>query len=473
MTEGFQTTPLNSKFNYLELGCGNAITLLVLAALYPKAKFYGIDLMKDHIEFAKNLASSCGIKNLTLFNQSFENIDFKTLPQFNFIAAHGIISWVNKEVNENIRNIVDSKLEENGLYYTSYNALPGWSVQAPLYELFGQHTKDQKNPKDQIRKGFQLIKSLEKKESAYFKNNPILTKAIEFAEKKEINYLVHEYLQDEVSLFYFREINEQYNSIGLKYVGQTPLYQNIIDIIIPERFHDLLSAEQNDVSRQGIIDFILNTKFRKDIFIRTKKPPQNTSYSDNKINFIKNYSNNGLLENVKIYDGVEYKFTHPIYKEIYNVFAHGAQTIDSICQSVQNIDKNTLFPYIKKLIASNQIMPCLKTCNDVVDEEQKEIILKLNKALIEIHSVHSPKSDILLVSPVLGGVISLDQNTTHFLIAFLHNAKDKQAASKWIENKIIEEKRRHFEKKQPEVFQMLDDVNHNLLPVLEQLQINL
>jgi tRNA G46 methylase TrmB len=50
-------TPLN-KFNYLELGCGQGMSLIINAANHPDSNFVGIDFMPDHIQHARDLYTS-------------------------------------------------------------------------------------------------------------------------------------------------------------------------------------------------------------------------------------------------------------------------------------------------------------------------------------------------------------------------------------------------------------------------------
>ena len=104
---GVPSCSVTKSFNYLELGCGNAISLLVNAALFPQAQFYGVDLIEEHIKFAQKIIDVIGIKNLTLINDDFTTMKLKKLPEFDFIATHGVISWISPEVHENLLNVVE------------------------------------------------------------------------------------------------------------------------------------------------------------------------------------------------------------------------------------------------------------------------------------------------------------------------------------------------------------------------------
>ncbi|MCL6646441.1 MAG: alpha/beta hydrolase, partial [Dehalococcoidia bacterium] len=40
---------------------------------------------------------------------------------------HGILSWVSKEARDAIVSLVRQRLQPDGLFYVSYNCMPGWA----------------------------------------------------------------------------------------------------------------------------------------------------------------------------------------------------------------------------------------------------------------------------------------------------------------------------------------------------------
>ena len=77
----------------LDVGCGSGGNLLPMALLWPGGEYVGIDLASTAIDKAKASAAQLGLTNIR-----FEAADLMDLPAdfgtFDYIIAHGFISWV-------------------------------------------------------------------------------------------------------------------------------------------------------------------------------------------------------------------------------------------------------------------------------------------------------------------------------------------------------------------------------------------
>ena len=71
LLHGNQPPAIEHGFTYCELGCGQAISTLMLASMYPKGRFYAVDFNPSHIANAKRIADQTGIKNIHLSDMSF------------------------------------------------------------------------------------------------------------------------------------------------------------------------------------------------------------------------------------------------------------------------------------------------------------------------------------------------------------------------------------------------------------------
>ena len=131
---------LNKEFNYLELGCGNGVSINFFATLYPNGNFYGVDFNPSHIYFADSIKTELEINNIKFIEASFEEFANKNkgeIPDFDFIVLHGIYSWVSKEVREHIKRIIYKFLKPGGIVYISYDVLPGWATVMPIHIEYG------------------------------------------------------------------------------------------------------------------------------------------------------------------------------------------------------------------------------------------------------------------------------------------------------------------------------------------------
>src|SRR5439155_10570920 len=114
---------------------GQGVTAAILAATHPCGVFHGIDAMPAHIDHARRLAAAAAIPNLQLQAVDFAAAIDLELPQFDYIVAHGVYSWIGLEAQDALRRFIDRRLKPGGLAYLSYNAMPGWARDLPFQGL--------------------------------------------------------------------------------------------------------------------------------------------------------------------------------------------------------------------------------------------------------------------------------------------------------------------------------------------------
>src|SRR5215469_3794043 len=81
---GIEPPARRGGFAWCDLGCGQGITAIILAATHPGGVFHGIDAMPAHIGHARGLAASAGVTNA-----HFDAVDFAAgadlaLPRFDY-----------------------------------------------------------------------------------------------------------------------------------------------------------------------------------------------------------------------------------------------------------------------------------------------------------------------------------------------------------------------------------------------------
>ena len=98
-----------------------------MAAANPHMRFVGVDFNPEQIAHARSLVRRTGLTNIEFHEADFVSLAAKDQPfePCDYVVAHGILTWVNKEVRSAIYRIIDKTLTPGGLAYFSYNALPG------------------------------------------------------------------------------------------------------------------------------------------------------------------------------------------------------------------------------------------------------------------------------------------------------------------------------------------------------------
>jgi SAM-dependent methyltransferase len=119
----------------LELGCGQGFGLCLQAACYPQAQFVGVDFSAEHIAHGRALARRADLANIRFLHSDFAGL--AAVPPsgwgaFDIVIAHGVLGWVSPDIGSTLIQLASEALRPGGLFYLSYNTLPGWLDRLPF-----------------------------------------------------------------------------------------------------------------------------------------------------------------------------------------------------------------------------------------------------------------------------------------------------------------------------------------------------
>ena len=275
--KGCVPRPLDRPFGYLELGCGLGHSITIFAAAFPEAHFVGIDFNPAHIDYARRRASELGLSNLIFIEASFQDVAAdaagqglaKDIGEVDFVAFHGIYSWISAEARAAMQRIIFDRLKSGGLVYNSYNTLPGWSPEVPMQRLAKElalaGTGDSGK---RARDAFNKIGELAKLKTGHFAQASNLGRMVENLAKKPGNYLAHEYLNGDWNAFYAPDVVDEMGNAKLDFVGSASLIENEEDLVLTDEARKLLGQQTDSRLRLLIKDFMVNQKFRRDVYVR-------------------------------------------------------------------------------------------------------------------------------------------------------------------------------------------------------------
>ena len=274
---GYRPRDISAPFRWCDVGCGQGFTALGVAALYPHAEIYGFDFNPSHIENATRLASEAGLSNALFSDASFEelaNAPEQKWPKMDFIALHGVWSWVSAAQRAHILRFIARHLAPGGIVYNGYNALAGWAAMLPVQRLFRHIRLTQPGGTGQlIASGHDALRTLMQHQAAFFTDNPIIARRLEFLGKQDKNYFAHELLHEHWTPFSPDEVCADFAAQKCGFIGSATLLENFDVFSVPQALVPVLGAIHDPVRKEIFRDFGAARMFRRDIFRRgTEKP---------------------------------------------------------------------------------------------------------------------------------------------------------------------------------------------------------
>ena len=259
---GFKTPNLE-KSRVLEIGCSFGGNIIPFALENSKAEVIGIDLSSVQIEEGNRIIKYLGLENIRLIHQNVLEFD-KKLGKFDYIICHGVFSWVNKEVQKGILNVIKNHLSENGSAIISYNTYPGWKNLEVVRDvmLFRDEMLKSRgepiNESNAVRYGRGAIEFL----SQFSILNEKIKEGIKGIEDKDDYYILHEYLEDTNQPTYLYDFNKMLLEHGLIHVVDSDLMKTFPNI--SNEIEEKLVAEcgNDNIAKEQYYDFLLDRQFR-------------------------------------------------------------------------------------------------------------------------------------------------------------------------------------------------------------------
>lgn len=142
----------------LEVGCGDAMNLLAMAAAAPDATFFGFDLAPTVIARGQSRADAAGLSNVWLEVRDLMDAQHMLAGEFDYIIAHGLYAWVPQPVREALFELIGRTLGPNGIAFVSYNALPGGYFRLAIRDLMRHFIPAGADPSTTLRTAREVLR---------------------------------------------------------------------------------------------------------------------------------------------------------------------------------------------------------------------------------------------------------------------------------------------------------------------------
>ncbi len=487
--QGIDRAPFTEPFTYCDLGCGNGMTVNMLAATLPHGEFYGTDINPEHIDNATKTANEIGITNTHFIEASFnaliEDNDYN-LPKFDYIALHGIMSWINESVFQEILVLLQKLLKPTGVIYVSYNAMPACARYFPISHFFKTFFDvckfDESNSEEELKvvdltlDTFKKISDIPK---SYF-NSEVLKNELSRLTQTTPAYVVHEYGVETWRPFYFNQISKLMSEANFVYAGSTTLEDNYWQstVNLSKEMKDILEKFSSNVTLiEQLGDYIVNKRFRRDIYMQASTQPSTDSEVRNKL-LSEVYVHTRHPDNWKSDDMRNLEFPENLSsysKRILEIAAVGSHKIADIISmdDFKDCEPNSLLNVIEEMIGKCMLILSIPP---EICRRNRETVKKYNDYVSEYHFQHD--LNLYLISPVLGLGLGVERAAQLMLYA-KQNYSDEKLLDAF--KKICAEKNISYTKggtsidNQSELDELMsslcDRFESNLLPYMKELEI--
>ncbi len=265
---GIACAPVDRPFRFLDLACGNGLTLSLVADAYPFAEFVGVDINPAHIERAQGRAAAANLGNIEFVQADIADLDPTEFQAFDYCAISGVYSWLDAVRMRKAREFINRVVKPGGLVYLDYSTQPGMAQTAPLYQILRQvGAACVGDSAERLTSATQLLDGMRQQGAQFFKQNPNAGERLRGIIQNPAESEAHEIFNLQNSGLWSAEVIESMQQQGFSYIGSSALHHNIAafssHVTLPEQCKALPLSLQ-----QTLHDVNLNVSQRKDLYVR-------------------------------------------------------------------------------------------------------------------------------------------------------------------------------------------------------------
>ncbi|MBN1566680.1 MAG: class I SAM-dependent methyltransferase [Acidobacteria bacterium] len=254
---GLSLPPVD-RWRVLEVGCGDGSNILPMAFDYPESRFIGLDRAVNPIEAGRALASRLRLANLEL--RVADLSEWEPEGEFDYIIAHGVFSWVPKEIREKILRICGASLKPHGIAFISYNVYPGCHFRRLAGDFLRFHVRRLTDPAARIQDARSLAQTVVDQMGGDSSPQHALCDEMKVILEKDAAVLYHDDLAEINEPFYLMDFLAQAARHDLQYLGDA----------LPKRDDVRYLALQTEdwIESRQYSDFLVMRRFRESLLCR-------------------------------------------------------------------------------------------------------------------------------------------------------------------------------------------------------------
>jgi SAM-dependent methyltransferase len=416
VAQGIEAPEVRTAF---ELGFGQGLSTNLHAAA-STVRWWGNDFNPAQAAFAQAMARDAATGALML-DDAFEQLLARDdLPGFDFIGLHGIWSWISDANRRAIVEFIRRKLNVGGVVYISYNTQPGWAAFVPMRHLIKSHIDRMSVPAtttaSRASSALQFAQRLMDTQPVYGLANPLVGERLKKLANQDPHYLAHEYLNQDWAPMPFTEVASWLDEAKLQFAAPGH-FTDLVDLVNLKPEQQALLAEVPDIAfRQLVRDFVLNTQFRKDYWVkglrRMSASEQLQALSALKVQMLSAPAD--VPHKVQGSQG-EMALASALMAPVIEALSDGAvHTLGELAQRTtpQGVPMGHLSQVVSLLIGAGHVVPVANSAG------QPGCIESAHRFNHHVLSQARLRGDLsFLASPVTGGGVALNRFEQLFLLA--------------------------------------------------------
>ncbi|BBK44241.1 hypothetical protein STVA_42610 [Allostella vacuolata] len=258
---------IDRPYRFCELGAGTGFTANLLAAANPFAEFEAIDFNPAHVAAGRELAEAGALPNVRHHALAFDAAAASDLAGFDFVALHGVWTWVGDAARRGVLDFLARKVRPGGLVYVSYTARPGMDGVAALrrtLEGAGLLADDRPGP-ERLARVRDRLGRLRAALPDLGERDPTLARYVEALSAMDEASALHDFLAPDWRAEPHGAVRAAMAEAGLAYLGDADLAMNRPDLVFPPEQAALVGR---DAGGEALKDLLTGRPFRRDVYRR-------------------------------------------------------------------------------------------------------------------------------------------------------------------------------------------------------------
>lgn len=422
-----------------ELGFGQGMSINIHAAA-SAVDWYGTDFNPSQAGFAQDLAK-LSASEAKLYDEAFADFAVRPdLPDFDFIALHGIWSWISDENRVVIGDFIKKKLKVGGVLYVSYNTTPGWAHYGPVRSVLARHAQifgsQGDGPSKRIDRALDFVSDLLVTDPAFTLDNPKAVDFFEESKKGDRKYLAHEYFNRDWQPMDFLSMADWMTNSKLQFACSALLRDHYDVLNLTKNQQEFLRDIPDANFKEYIKDFMVNRGFRRDYWVKGFRALDSHQRMDalnaEKLMLVPEKSSISLKLKSRFGEmQMDESVYNPILDLLDDIKPHAIEELTSELE-VRGLKFGKVIQALMLLVSKGDLCivqdePLISTTRDKATKLNYQI---MQQAKGSDHLQH-------LASPVTGGGIAVDRFHQLFLLQKAHKVErvDQMALETW---KILE-----------------------------------